>query len=352
LKEYAVAAIAEVVSGSESLTAQRSHQILELMVRARALEERMIRMSKSGESYFWIGGPGEEAFNVCLGLQVNKGCGPEYDYLHLHYRNSATLLAMGMPMLDAFRQAAMTVTDPHSMGRNFVGHYAYRRWNVLPVSSVVETQFVVAPGTAWVQKRHPGDGITVVVGGDAGSAEGDFASCLLWSSRPGQELPVLMIVMNNRWGISTRTDAQQSVQHIVDRGEAFRIPGETVDGNDPVASWYAIRRAMQWCRHRSRPYLLEPLVSRLHGHSSSSGAARVSDEPDCIELFQDRLVEKSILDRGAVAQIWEAAVREAEQAAETALSEPQPTAEDVRRNTYASSPVDAVYPQDYTGLPE
>ena len=92
------------------------------MVRTRAMEERMIKMSKSGEGYFWIGGPGEEAFNACLGLQVKKGCGPAYDFLHLHYRNSATLVAMGMPLLDGIRQMAMTATDPHSMGRNFAGH--------------------------------------------------------------------------------------------------------------------------------------------------------------------------------------------------------------------------------------
>ncbi len=60
----------------------------------------MIKMSKSGEGYFWIGGPGEEAFNTCLGLQVKKGQGPEYDFLVLHYRNSATLLAMGMTLVD------------------------------------------------------------------------------------------------------------------------------------------------------------------------------------------------------------------------------------------------------------
>ena len=65
---------------------------------ARAMEERMIKMSKSGQGYFWIGGPGEEVFNTCLGLQVKKGQGPDYDYLHLHYRNSATLVAMGMPL--------------------------------------------------------------------------------------------------------------------------------------------------------------------------------------------------------------------------------------------------------------
>src|SRR5580692_11701985 len=145
------------------------------MVRARAMEEQMIRMSKSGEGYFWIGGPGEEAFNTCLGLQINKGQGPAYDFLHLHYRNSATLLAMGMPVIDGLRQMAMTVTDPHSAGRNFPGHYSIREWNVVPVTSVIEIQHVMAPGTAIVQKRLGGDSISIVVGGDAGTAEGDFA---------------------------------------------------------------------------------------------------------------------------------------------------------------------------------
>src|SRR5881227_4300944 len=81
----------EVASGRETLPAARCLQIHRIMVRSRVMEERMIKMSKSGEGYFWIGGPGEEAFNACLGLQVKKGCGPAYDFLHLHYRNSATL---------------------------------------------------------------------------------------------------------------------------------------------------------------------------------------------------------------------------------------------------------------------
>src|SRR5579864_3765026 len=127
--------IPEVASGHESLPAARCLQIYRIMVRARVMEERMIRMSKSGQGYFWIGGPGEEAFNTCLGLQINKGCGPACDYLHLHYRNSATLVAMGMTLLDGIRQMAMTATDPHSRGRNFSGHFARREWNVLPVTS-------------------------------------------------------------------------------------------------------------------------------------------------------------------------------------------------------------------------
>src|SRR5689334_4062370 len=174
----AMLALKEVFSGDESLPAERCLEIYRTMVRSRAMEERMIKMSKSGLGHFWIGGPGEEAFNTCLGLQVHKGQGPAYDYLHLHYRNSATMLAMGMPVLDSIRQMAMTATDPFSAGRNFPSHFSRKEWNVVPVSSVIEIQYAMAPGTAIVQKRHGGDGITIVIGGESGTAEGDFASCL------------------------------------------------------------------------------------------------------------------------------------------------------------------------------
>jgi 2-oxoisovalerate dehydrogenase E1 component alpha subunit len=353
VSENGVATLAElaVAIGPETLPAELSLKIYAIMVRTRAMEERMIKMSKSGLGYFWIGGPGEEAFNACLGLQVKKGCGPEYDFLHLHYRNSATLVAMGMPLIDGIRQMGMTRTDPHSMGRNFAGHYARRDWNVAPVSSVIEIQFAMAPGTALVQKRLGGDSITIVTGGDAGTAEGDFASCMVWSTRPGNEVPLLVIVTNNHWGISTPAGTQHGEQHIIDRGKAFGIPGEVVDGNDPVASWHAIKRAMAYCRSERRPFMLEALVSRLYGHSSSSGAARLKDEPDCIALFEQKLLRAGMLDHEAIRRAHADALAEAEAALEEALNEPRPTPEDINRHTYAPSPVDVVYPDDYTGLP-
>lgn len=342
----------ELTTGDETLPADLCVRIHRIMVRSRKMEERMIKMAKSGEGYFWIGGPGEEAFNTCLGLQIRKGRGPEYDFLHLHYRNEATLVAMGMPLIDGLRQMAMRRTDPHSMGRNFPGHFCAPQWNVVPVSSVIENQFVVAPGTAIVQKRIPGgEGITIVVGGDAGTAEGDFASCMIWSSRPVNPLPVLMIVMNNGWGISTCYSSQHAEKHIADRARPFGIPAEVVDGNDPVASWHSIRRAMAHCRSRRSPYLIEAMVSRLHGHSSSSGAARIN-EPDCIEMFEARLIRAGILDRDDIQRVHEEAAAEVDEAVEQVINEPLPTPEDVERYTYYPSPVDAVYPGDYTGLPQ
>ena len=98
----------------------------DLMLRTRLLEERLIKMQKQGDGYFWIGGPGEEAFNVPLGLLVDKGQGLDHDYLHLHYRSSGTLLAMGADPVDAMRQMKNTATDPYSGGRNFAGHSSIR----------------------------------------------------------------------------------------------------------------------------------------------------------------------------------------------------------------------------------
>ena len=139
------------VNGSaprEELSADLLRTMHEIMLRGRVLEERLITMYKQGDGYFWIGGPGEEAFNVPLGMLVNKGQGPAHDYLHLHYRSSATLLAMGADPVDALRQMKNTATDPYSGGRNFAGHASIRKWNVVPISSPIEVQYSMAPGTA------------------------------------------------------------------------------------------------------------------------------------------------------------------------------------------------------------
>src|SRR3954470_5239498 len=84
----------------------------DLMLMNRLMEERLIRMQKQGDGYFWIGGPGEEAFNVPLGLLVDKGGVVFHDYLHLHYRSSGVLLALGADPTDFLRQMKNTATDP------------------------------------------------------------------------------------------------------------------------------------------------------------------------------------------------------------------------------------------------
>jgi 2-oxoisovalerate dehydrogenase E1 component alpha subunit len=348
---------AVIRSGREAMSVELALTVYRQMLRTRALEERSIKMSKSGEAYFWIGGPGEEALNVCLGLQVHKGRGPAFDYLHLHYRNAGVMLAMGMPMIDHTRQLAMRATDRHSRGRNFVGHYAIPEWNVVPVSSVIEVQFAMAPGTALVQKRHgaknpsENEGITVVVGGEAGTAEGDFETCMNWTTRPGNELPVLMLVANNHYGISTDFDTVHAHRSVADRAMPYGIRHETIDGNDPVTMWAGLDRAMRYCRRERKPYLLEASVSRLHGHSSSSGAQRNWNETDVLATFEQKLIDAGAIDVAAVRALKDEVKKEADDAVVQTMKEAEPTREDVYLDTYAPSEVDAVYPKDFTGLP-
>jgi 2-oxoisovalerate dehydrogenase E1 component alpha subunit len=300
-------------------------RMYELMVEARVLEERLIQMYRQGHGYFWIGGPGEEAFNVPLGLLINKGQGLDYDYLHFHYRQLATLLAMGEEPINPLRQMKSTATDPYSGGRNFIGHFSIKKWNVVPVSSPIEVQYAMAPGTARAQKRHGGDGITIVTGGDAGTAESDFASCLLWSARPGDELPILIIVTNNQWGISTSHCSQHGCKAISDRGKAFNIRSKTIDGNDPIASYLELREAMNYVRKERKPFLLEALVSRLYGHSSASGANFVPEEVDCIPRFEKVLEQNGILTHSQMTKLRAEWATKIADLARKVIEEPQPS---------------------------
>lgn len=325
----------------EPLPVELLLELHERMIEARALEERLIRMQRGGEGYFWIGGPGEEAFNTALGLLVRKGCGLSYDYLHLHYRSSATLLAMGADPVDALRQMRNVATDPYSAGRNFVGHYSRRAWNVAPITSPIEVQYAIAIGTAIAQKRArpsqgtESDGITIVQGGDAGTAEGDFASCLVWAARPGFELPMLILVANNGWGISTPEHEQQGGEHIADRGAALGMRTAVIDGNDVEVAYRALESALRYVRTERKPMVLEAYVSRLYGHSSSSGSNYVDEEIDCVLELDRKLAARGLRSEAETRALKERAEKRFLEASKMVAAEPRPPAEAIWDHVFA-----------------
>ncbi len=325
-------------SGGKSfsgLSLDQLRNMHELMVKSRVLEERLIKIYKAGGAFFWIGAPGEEAFGVPLGLLVDKGHGPKHDYLHLHYRGTPTLVAMGMPMIDSIRLIMNRATDRCTGGRNFSNHYCFPEWNVVPVSSPIEVQYIMALGTARVQKRRSSKSLTIVTGGDAGSAEGDFASSLIWASRPKEELPMLITVQNNRWGISTSYDTQHGEANVSDRGKAFGIRTCVINGNDPVESYVKLSEEMNYIRKERKPVLLEAQVSRLYGHSSASGANLV-DEVDSVRQFEERLLKAGVLKSQDVKEMWKNFEEEARLTSEQVKDEPVPSAESVWDHYYTN----------------
>ncbi len=319
----------------KKLGAAKLLKIHALMVRARLLEERFIKMSKGGDGFFWIGGPGEEAFNVPLGLQVKKGHGVNFDFLHLHYRSAAIVLAMGAPPIDALRQMRSVATDPYSKGRNFVNHYAIPELNVVPISPTIETQYATSIGTGIAQARAQTDAITIVNGGDAGTAEGDFHSCLVWANRPALPLPILIVVVNNGYGISTTVGTQHGERNISDWAKVFPdMPGKTINGNDVAESWAALEEAFAYIRKNRKPYLLEARCSRLYGHSSSSGANRIS-EADCVALLEKAMADRGLASAADFKKTWGREAQALDAAHQQVKTEPFPAVETIWEDVFA-----------------
>lgn len=309
----------------------------DLMVKSRVLEERLIKIYKAGDAYFWIGGPGEEAWGVSMGLLVNKGQGPKHDYMHLHYRCTPTLVAMGLEMIDSIRLIMNRSTDPNTGGRNFSNHYVIPQWNIVPVTSPIEVQYSTALGTAHVQKRNKTKAISIVTGGDAGTAEGDFASCLVWASRRGQELPMLITVQNNEWGISTSYAGQHGETQIADRAKAFNIRSRVINGNDPVECYLALQEEMEYIRKTGKPSFIEAKLSRLYGHSSASGANVIGGEIDCLKEFEKKLINAGHLTSELAKALWEKYEKEGFEAQQVVRNEPVPTPESIWDNIFAGS---------------
>lgn len=314
-------------------------KILDLMITSRCMEERMVKMSKSSDGFFWLGGVGEEAFNVPLGLLANPGHGLDYDYFHFHYRNGATMIAMGMDPKDEIRQMHNRASDPFSGGRNFCNHYARKEWNVCPTTSTIQTQMSIAPGTARAQKRHGGEGITICTFGDAGTAEGDFHIGLNWSSLPNWELPLLWICTNNRYGISTSYDEVHGQKSIADFGKGYGIEHDTVDGNDVEVAYDKLKEVMAYVRKERKPFLLEARVSRLHGHSSSSGANRVPDgtEVDPLYIWRDKLVKQKVINKNYFDETYQAETERMKQILAEVKKEDAPAPESIYDHIFAEA---------------
>ncbi len=302
----------------------------EQMLRSRLLEEKLIRMYKGGQGYFWIGGPGEEAFGVPLGFLIDKG----NDYLHFHYRCTPTMIAMGMDMKEPIRLMMNKATDTHTGGRNFASHYCSKKLKVMPVTSPVGIQYSIAIGTAWIQRRSKNKDITVVTGGDAGTAEGDFATCLIWSSRPGNELPILITVQNNNWGISTHYSEQHSETNIAERGKSFGIKTCVIDSMDVEDTYIKLKELFEYVRNKRKPALVEVKVSRLYGHSSASGANKVDNEPDPLKIFEEKLLKNNMIKSVYLSKLYKEINEELVAITKSVANEQDPNPDSIWEHVY------------------
>ncbi len=149
---------------------------------------------------------------------------------------------------------------------------------------------------------------------------------------------MLIIVTNNRWGISTPYSQVQGAERISDRGVPFGIQSKTIDGNDPVSSYLELKEAFDYVRTERKPYLVEARVSRLYGHSSASGANFVTNEDDCIAKFEERLVKAGVLADGEGVKLKEQYSEELAELARQVKEEPFPDGSTVWDHVFHGEP--------------
>lgn len=302
------------------LNPQQLRSGLEMMLRARHLDARMIAMQRQGRLSFYVSSKGEEAAAV-----AGASAFLHDDLLFPSYRQPGLMLVRGMPMVTMICQSIGNVGD-NARGRQMPVHYSWRAGNVVSISSPVGTQFPQAVGAAMAFAYR---GERKVVGtwiGDGTASQGDFHHALNFASvfRP----PCVLHVVDNQWAISTHRSLATGGATFAGRAEAYRLPGLRVDGNDYLAVYAAESWATERARRGGGPTLIELVTYRRDAHSTSDDpsqyrSAEESDRwpgGDPIERLKRHLVAIGEWSEESHVELNKALEREAAAAFETAES--------------------------------
>ena len=258
---------------------------------ARAVDERMWALQRSGEAAFVISGQGHEGAQVGAVFALDR----EKDWLIPYYRSVAAVLVKGMPPGEIFLIQLSKATDPSSGGRQMPGHYGHSRHKILSTSSPVITQFLHADGIAYAAKVRRTGEVCMTEVGEGATSEGDFHEALNFGAI--HKLPVVFVVENNGYAISVPVSAQMALPNVSAHAAGYGIPGVTVDATHVVDVYAAAREAVARARRGDGPTLLELKVPRLTGHSSDDqqDRYRTAEEiaaaklRDPVSVFADEL---------------------------------------------------------------
>jgi 2-oxoisovalerate dehydrogenase E1 component alpha subunit len=307
------------------------------MLLARAMDERMWLLNRSGKSPFVISCQGHEAAQVGAAFALERG----KDFTLPYYRGLATVLVMGMSprevMLAIFARAA----DPSSGGRQMPAHYGHHKLKIVTQSSPVGTQIAHAAGVGLAEKIKGGDAIAWTSFGEGTSSQGDFHEGINLAAV--QKLPVIFQCENNDYAISVPMSKQMAVKSVADRGAAYGIPGVKVDGTDVLACYAATRAAVVRARAGEGPTLIEAHCVRMTPHSSDDNdrTYRPPDElkdlrsHDPVARYREYLREGGVLDDPREQELRERIKREVDDATTFAEQAPLPDPSTLLKHVYA-----------------
>ena len=298
-------------------------KMFETMLEARMIDERMWLLNRAGKIPFVISCQGQEAAQVGASMALDR----DVDYVLPYYRDLGVVLHFGMTARDIMMSAFAKQEDPNSGGRQMPGHFGQKKNRIVTGSSPVTTQVPHAVGIALAAKMQGDELVAFTTFGEGSSNQGDFHEGINFASV--HDLPVIFMVENNKYAISVPQEKQLNVEKVSDRAKAYGIHGETVDGNDPVAVYQAVKSARARALSGEGPSLIETVSYRLTPHSSddddstyrSKAEVEAAKAIDSIHTFGEYLREHGLLDeeteseiRGKLRRMINQATDEAEEA--------------------------------------
>ncbi|OIR60432.1 2-oxoisovalerate dehydrogenase [Bacillus sp. FMQ74] len=244
------------------LTDQEAVDMYRTMLLARKIDERMWLLNRSGKIPFVISCQGQEAAQVGAAFALDR----EMDYVLPYYRDMGVVLAFGMTAKDLMMSGFAKAADPNSGGRQMPGHFGQKKNRIVTGSSPVTTQVPHAVGIALAGRMEKKDIAAFVTFGEGSSNQGDFHEGANFAAV--HKLPVIFMCENNKYAISVPYDKQVACENISDRAVGYGMPGVTVNGNDPLEVYQAVKEARERARKGEGPTLIETISYRLTPHSS------------------------------------------------------------------------------------
>lgn len=308
------------------ISEQKALALYRDMIRTRRFDERAIALQRRG----WMSGyppfAGQEASQVGAAHALS-----ERDWLVPTYRQNAAQIARGVPMSDilAFRRGFPEYASDHDLP-------------ILPQAVPIASQIPHAVGLGMAIDYRGEEAAVLCCFGDGATSEGDFHEALNFAGVFGT--PTVFFCENNGWAISVPRKRQTASESIAVKAEAYGITGTQVDGNDPLAVYAVVRKALSMARE-GEPVLVESLTYRRGAHTTSDDPSRYRDEEelpdwrtgDPLTRYEGYLREEGVLD-DETAEGIETETEEELQEALTRAESIEPRPEEVFDPVYATVP--------------
>ncbi|MBL4715810.1 MAG: dehydrogenase E1 component subunit alpha/beta [Bacteroidia bacterium] len=245
-------------------------KLYKAIIKPRLIEEKMLILLRQGRISKWFSGIGQEAIAVGSTMALH-----EDEYILPMHRNLGVFTAREVPLFRLFTQFQGKMSG-FSKGRERSFHFGSNEHHIVGMISHLGPQLAIADGIALAHKLSSEKKVTVVYSGEGGTSEGDFHEALnvaaVW------DLPVIFIVENNGYGLSTPTNEQFRCKQIIDKGIGYGMEAVKIDGNNILEVYNTVNSLAEKIRKKPQPILLECMTFRMRGHEEASGTKYVPHE--------------------------------------------------------------------------